>query len=253
AALEGRLPKLIELPDIKGDLHVHTKWTDGGHTIEEMARKAKELGYEYLGVCDHSKAMTFVHGLDERRLLEQVKEIRALNERLKGIRVLTGVEVDILPDGSLDLAEEVLDQVDIVVASVHSKFKMKEAEMTERIIRAMRKRCVDIIGHPTGRIIGEREPYEVDFDKLLEVAAETKTALEINAFPERLDLKDVHARAAKERGVMLAINTDAHSVFQLEWIIFGVAVARRGWVEPQDVLNTKPLEELLEWLHHRYD
>ncbi len=253
AALEGRLPQLVELSDIKGDLHVHTKWTDGAHTIEEMARKARELGYEYLGICDHSKSMAFVGGLDEKKLLEQVKEIQAVNRKLRGIRILTGIEVDILPDGSLDLAEEVLDQVDIVVASVHSRFKMSEREMTERIIRAMRKKCVDVIGHPTGRIIGEREPYELDMDRLLEVAVETQTALEINAFPERLDLRDVHARAAKERGALLCINTDAHSTFQLEWMTFGVAVARRGWVEPQNVLNCKPLDELLEWLHHRYD
>lgn len=253
AALEGRLPQLLELSDIRGDLHVHTKWTDGGHTVEEMAFKAKELGYEYLGICDHSKAMAFVHGLDEKRLLEQVREIKVLNERLKGIRILTGIEADILPDGSLDLAEEVLEQVDIVVASVHGRFKMPEAEMTKRIIRAMRKRCVDVIGHPTGRIIGEREPYEVDMDRLLEAAAETKTALEINAFPERLDLRDIHARGAKERGVMLAINTDAHNMFQLEWMVFGVAIARRGWLERRDVLNAKPLDEILEWLHHRYD
>ncbi|MFO7311107.1 MAG: DNA polymerase/3'-5' exonuclease PolX [Bacillota bacterium] len=244
AAREGRLPALITLGDIKGDLHVHSEWSDGLHSIEAMALAARERGYEYIAITDHSPSLSVARGLDPSRLEEQLEEIARLNRRLDGIRILTGCEVDILRDGSLDLPDEILARLDVVVASVHSAMNLDEAEMTERIVAAMRNPHVDIIGHPTGRILGRREPYAVDMERIIAVAAETGTCLEINASPDRMDLKDVHARWARERGVMIVINTDAHSTDGLDQMAYGVTVARRAWLGKADVLNCLSWPEL---------
>ncbi|MBC7327901.1 DNA polymerase/3'-5' exonuclease PolX [bacterium] len=246
AAAEGKLPHLIELKDLKGDLHVHTKHSDGNFTIEEMALAAKQLGYEYIGIADHTKGLGVAAGQDEQEILQQKEEIERLNEKMEGITILAGVEVNIRMDGTLDIDEEVLDQLDFVIASVHSAFKQPKEVMTERICQAMEREVVDIIGHPTGRLIGKRDAYEVDTEILLDTAVRTKTILEINAFPDRLDLPDTLCRAGKGKGLKFAINTDAHSIDQLNLIEYGVATARRGWLEKEDVVNCLPLEELLK-------
>jgi len=248
AAEAGRLPRLVELRDIRGDLHMHTKWSDGAATAEEMARAARELGYEYICITDHSRSLKFAGGVGVDDLRQHIRDVRRLSERLEGIRVLIGSEVDILADGSLDYPDEVLAELDVVIASVHTRFRMDVRAMTERIIRAMRNPYVTIIGHPTGRLVQQRDPYSVDIEQLVEAARKTGTILEVNAAPERLDLKDVHVRLAKESGVLLAINTDAHSTAQLRYMALGVGTARRGWAEAKDVVNTLPLDELLEVL-----
>ncbi|MDK2871421.1 MAG: polymerase [bacterium] len=248
AALEGNLPKLIEITDIKGDLHVHSKWSDGAHSIEELVQKALERGYKYIAITDHSKALGVARGLDEERVLKQIEEIRAIQERYHNIKILAGIEVDILQDGSLDLPDEILSKLDIVIASVHSAFNMSQEEMTRRICKALSNPYVDILGHPTGRLIEEREGYQVDIMAVLQKAREENVALEINAFPQRLDLNDINAKIAKEMGVKLAINTDAHTWGQFDFMVFGVATARRGWLEKEDVINAWDTEELLRWL-----
>ena len=244
AALRGALPHLVAVEDIRGDLHVHTKRTDGHHTIEEMAETARGAGYEYIAVCDHSRSVGMAGGLFEDDLLRHVEDIRAVNKRLKGITILAGTECDIRRDGSLDYPDEVLAQLDFVIAAVHSGFKMDTDSMTSRIIKAVQNPYVDALAHPTGRIIGKRDPYEVDVARLLAAAGELGVAMEINSYPDRLDLRDVHARRAKELGVKVVINTDAHDCDHLRLITYGVATARRGWLEPDDVLNTLPLKEL---------
>jgi DNA polymerase (family 10) len=244
AAREGRLPALIELSDIRGDLQMHSTWSDGHRTISEMARAAKSLGYRYIAITDHSPSQTVANGLSVERLRERRQEIEAAQKAVPGIAILDGAEVDIKRDGSLDYPDEVLAALDFVVASVHSGWKMERAAMTSRIIKAMENPWVDCIGHPTGRLIGQREPYEVDMEALLQAAARLGVAMEINAYPDRLDLKDVHARRAKELGVKLVIDTDAHSADQLTLMRFGVATARRGWAEAADVLNALPLSKL---------
>lgn len=252
AALRGELPDLIQLSDIAGDLHVHTSWTDGTEEIETMARACMALGYSYMAVCDHSKSLRVAGGLDEDAVLEQARRIRDLNRRLESegadFRILAGIEVDILPDGTLDLPDHVLEQLDLVVASVHSAFKQSRSDMTARMERAMNHPAVDIIGHPTGRLIGRRSPYEVDISRLLEVAARTGTAMEINATFDRLDLDEHNARKAAEMGVPLVINTDAHSKAGLGDMIYGVGVARRAWIRPSSVLNCAPLDRFLSSL-----
>jgi DNA polymerase (family X) len=250
AAMEGRLPHLIELKDLKGDLHVHTDWTDGQNSIEQMAEKAIKKGYEYLAICDHSPTIGITNGLDEKRLSRQIKEIKKLNRKFKNFKLLTGIEVDIRSNGELDLPDDLLKTLDVVVASVHTKFTQSQEEMTKRIIKAMENPNVDIIAHPTGRLIGKREPYDVDMDKILDAAFSNKKIMEVNSYPERLDLNDIHCRKAKEIGVKLAISTDAHNEGHLDWIFFGVATARRGWLEPKDVINTLPLEKLLKFFKH---
>lgn len=250
AAQKGRLPSLVELEDIKGDLHVHTAWSDGNNTVEEMARAAKGRGYRYVAICDHSVSMGIAHGLDRERLERQMEEIEGVNRKLKGFRVLSGIEVDIKSNGELDLDEDILKRLDVVVAAVHSKFSQPEAEMTGRIIKAVENPNVHIIAHPTGRIIGKREPYAVNLDKVMDACSANGKMLELNAYPERLDLSDLHCRKAKEKGVKLAVSTDAHMNEHLAWMTFGVATARRGWIEPQDVINTLPLSRLLKSLHH---
>jgi len=248
AAREGRLPRLVELSDLRGDLHVHSDWSDGHQSILEMARAAKASGYEYLALTDHSPSETVANGLSPERLGARVKEIEAARRAVPGFAILNGTEVDIKRDGSLDYSDEVLAGLDFVVASVHSGWKMERAAMTERIIKAMENPWVDCIAHPTGRLIGRREPYEVDMEALLKAARDLGVALEINAYPERLDLKDVDARRARELGVKLIISTDAHSTDHYELIRFGVATARRGWLEAKDVLNTLPPDRFLEQL-----
>jgi DNA polymerase (family 10) len=245
-AANRTIPKLIELSDIKGDLHVHTEWSDGQDSIAAMAWAAKERGYQYLAITDHSAGRGIAHGLDEERLRRQIAEIKRLNQTLDGIRLLSGIEVDIRADGSLDLSHEVLAELDIVIAAVHSAMGQDEAKMTQRVLRAVENPNVDILAHPTCRLLGEREPVNLDMEQVFKAALKTGTALEINAMPERLDLKDIHVLRAKELGVKLVINTDAHRVSHLDLMRFGVGVARRGWCEAGDVLNTKPVEVWLK-------
>ena len=248
AAQKGELPSLIEFAHIRGDLHVHTSWTDGKNTVEEMARSAKKRGYDYIAICDHSPAIGITNGLTEERLLMQIGEIDRLNTTLKDFTVLRGIEVDIKSNSLLDLEDNVLSQLDLVVAAVHTKFTQSKDEMTRRIIKGIENPHVHIIAHPTGRIIGKREPYQVDMDKVLDACGANGTALELNAYPERLDLSDINCRKAKEKGVKIAISTDAHSQAHLEWITFGVATARRGWIEPADVINSLSLSGLMKFL-----
>jgi len=251
AAQEKRLPKLIEESDVKGDFHVHSNWSDGNASIEEVARAAQNKGYQYIAISDHSKSLKITHGLDETRLMKQMEEIDRLNKRMKGFRILKGTEVDILSDGRLDLSEKTLEQLDIVVASVHSGFKQDREKMTKRIIKALENPFIHVLGHPTGRLLGARDPYEVEMDEVMEAAKKYGKALEINAYFERLDLDDIHCRKAKEMGVKVAIGTDSHHVDQMWMMSLGVAVARRGWLQTQDILNTLSLKELLKWCHRR--
>ncbi len=247
-ARKNALPHLITVSDIRGDLHVHSDWTDGTVPIAEMAAAANARGYAYMAITDHSHHVTVARGLDAPRLSRQIDEIDRLNDKLDGFVILKGIEVDILADGRLDLPDKMLSRLDVVVASVHYKLDMSRAAQTERIITAMDNRHMSILGHPTGRLIGEREPYQVEMERIIAAARERGCHLEINAQPERLDLDDVHAQAAKAMGVKLAISTDAHSIAALDCMRFGVDQARRGWVEPADVLNTRPLSELKKLL-----
>jgi len=251
AAQENRLPQLIEYSQIKGDLHLHTKWSDGAHTIKQMAVAAQKRGYKYIAITDHSQSLKFAGGLIEERLREQVEEIQKLNQELKDFTILSGIEVDIKSDGSLDFSDEILSKLDVVIAAIHSGFKQESKIITERIIKAMQNRFVNIIAHPTGRLIGYRESYQVDINEMMEVAVKTGTILEINSYPERLDLNDIYCRMAKEKGVQLAIETDAHSIEGLTFMDLGVAVARRGWLEKKEVINTLPLDKLLKRLKNK--
>jgi DNA polymerase (family 10) len=245
AAEQGKLPDLVKLADIRGDLQMHTTASDGRNSIEQMGEAAQRLGYEYIALTDHSKAVTVANGMDERRTLEQIKRIRSAQVRVQGIRLLAGIEVDIRKDGSLDLDNEVLAQLDVVVASVHSYMKLDRAEMTERMIAAIENPYTQIIAHPTGRLVLQRDPFEYDLEKILDSAAKYGVAMECNAYPERLDLKDVHLRRAKQRGVKIAISTDAHATKHLTFMKYGVATARRGWIERKEVINTLPLHQFL--------
>ncbi|KPJ57433.1 DNA polymerase III [Parcubacteria bacterium DG_74_2] len=251
AALNHRLPRIIGYKDIKGDLHCHSKWDGGANTILEIANQAIKMGYEYLGISDHTKFLRIEHGLDEKKLVLQKKEIDKLNESFKKkkikFRILQGAETNILNDGSIDIENEALKKLDYVIAGVHSNFKMEKVKMTERIIRAIKNPNVDIISHPTGRLIKRRDEYEIDLDKILRVAKETGTILEINSYPERLDLNDQNIRRAKEAGVKMIINTDAHHKNQMRFIEYGIAQARRGWAEKKDIINTQSLEKLLKF------
>ncbi len=244
AAHAGWLPHLVELADLRGDLHVHTRATDGRNTLREMALAAQAQGFEYLAITEHSRRLTVAHGLDPLRLARQCDEIDALNERLTGITLLKGIEVDILEDGSLDLPDNVLARLDLVVGAVHSKFDLSRARQTERILRAMEHPCFTLLAHPTGRLIEKREPYDVDMLRIIRQAKNRGCFLELNAHPERLDLLDTYCQMAKEEGVLISINSDAHSPFDFANLRFGVGQARRGWLGKQDVLNTRPLAEL---------
>lgn len=248
AAMTGRLPQLVTLQDIKGDLHLHTTYSDGIATIAEMARAAKGMGYQYMAVSDHTKSLKIAGGLDEERVREQGEEIRALNENLEEFQVLRGSEVDILSGGRLDLDDSVLEDLDVVVASIHQGFSQSSEVLNERVEGAMKNPHVDIIGHPTGRLLGRREPYALDVENLLDLASKTGTALEVNACPDRLDLGDEHARKAAARGIKLAIGTDAHSVSDLRDMRYGVGVARRAWLSKFEVLNAMDLDELRTFL-----
>jgi DNA polymerase (family 10) len=249
ASQDGHLPKLVEQSEINGDLHVHSKWSDGTSTIEEIARAAQKRGYQYVAICDHSKSLKITHGLDESRLMKQIEEIDRINEKMKGFQILKGTEVDILSDGKLDLSQKVLEKLDLVVAAVHSGFKQDKERMTKRIIRAIEDPFVHVVAHPSGRLLGARDPYEVEIEQVMEAAKQHSKALEINAYFERLDLDDIHCRKAKEMGIRVAIGTDSHHLDQMWMITLGVAVARRGWLEPIDVLNTLPLKGILRWCH----
>ena len=249
ASQKGRLPKLVQESEIKGDLHIHSKWSDGTSSIEEIARAAQKRGYQYIAICDHSKSLKIAHGLDESRLIQQIEEIDCLNEKMKDFQILKGTEVDILPDGRLDLSEKVLKKLDLVIAAIHSGFKQEKGKMTKRIIRALESPFVHIVAHPSGRLLGARDPYEVEMDEVMEAAKQYRKSLEINAYFERLDLDDIHCRKAKEMGIQVAMGTDAHHLDQMWMISLGVAVARRGWLETTDVLNTLSLKEILRWCH----
>lgn len=252
AAEAGNLPDLITEPDIRGNLHSHSTWSDGAVSIEAMASAARARGHRYIAITDHSKALGITNGLDEERLRAQMAEIDRLNEAAgDSFRILKGSEVDILTDGALDLDSALLAELDFVIASVHSRFKLDEATMTARIIRAMESGVVDLIAHPTGRLLGARDPYAVDLERLFAAAAATQTALEINAYPDRLDLNDVNARRARDCGVKISINTDAHHPDHLGLLFYGIATARRAWIEAPDVINTWELDTLLQWLRER--
>lgn len=248
AAENGELPQLLETTDIKGDLHLHSNWSDGVSTIEQIVEKARELGYSYVAVTDHSKSLGIARGLSVERLLEQSEYIRNLNESMKDIEVLSGIEADILGNGDLDYPDEILAEKDIVVASIHSGFKQDRDKITGRIISAIKNEHVDIVAHPTGRLVARRDPYDVDIEAVLEAAARFGTALEINASPDRLDLNDIYVRKAAEMGIKICINTDAHDIARMDEMKYGVGTARRGWLEKDDVLNTLDHAELLRIL-----
>ncbi len=248
-AARHQIPRLIELGDIRGDVHMHTTASDGHNTLEEMVQAARALGYEYVAIADHSAGRAVAGGLSPERLRERIAEIRALNDRLDGFRVLSASEVDIRADGTLDYADDLLAELDLVVASIHSAMGQDEETMTRRLLSAIENPHVDVIGHLSARLIGRREPVRFDRTAVFAAAARTRTALEVNAHPSRLDLKDTDVRLAREAGCLLTIDTDAHSVDDLDLMIYGVRTARRGWAEAGDVLNTRPLPELLAWLH----
>lgn len=244
AALAGSLPRLITLQDIKGDLHIHSNWSDGVDSIETLANAAQQRGYHYIGITDHSRSLGIARGLAEDKLLEQIQEISTLNDKFESFTILSGIEVDIKADGTIDLPDSVLETCDVVVAAVHSAHQQDERTMTARIIKAMENPNVDILAHPSGRLIGERDPYRVNMTAVLEAAERTGTAMEINAHPSRLDLADVYVRKARELGVRIAIGTDTHSSSGLDLMRFGVMVARRGWLEKEDVINTLETDAL---------
>ena len=250
AAANHSLPALISLCDLQGDVHMHTVETDGRCTIEEMAEAARVRGYKYMAITDHSKNLAFANGLDDKRALEHIQRIRSANAKLNGIRILAGVEVDILADGSLDLSDSVLAEMDIVIASVHSHFNQTRAQMTERFLKAIANPNVSLIGHPTGRILLRREAYELDLDAILKAAAQHKVAMELNSYPDRLDLCDSHLRMAKRHGVKIVINTDSHHTSHMEKIRYGVLQARRAWLSKEDVLNTLPVAKFARAMKH---
>jgi len=252
AAKAGRLPRLVELRDVRGDFHIHTTWSDGSDELEEMAKAGAARGYEYLAICDHSQSLKFAHGMSIPRLRQQMRKIQVINRSSK-CRLLMGSEVDILAEGRMDYPDRVLAELDFVVGSIHSGFTQPKAMLTRRLITAMRNPYVTLIAHPTGRLMGQRDPYPIDLAAVFKAAKETGTAMEINAFPKRLDLCDTAARQAQESGVMLAVSTDSHSLDQLDQISIGLGVARRAWIEPSQLLNCLPLAGLREWIGRKRD
>ena len=252
AAEQHALPDLITVEDLRGEVHMHTVETDGKSTIEEMAEAAKGRGYKYIAITDHSKNLAMANGLDDKRALQHIARINAANERIEGITVMSGIEVDILNDGSLDLSDSVLEQMDVVVASVHTAFNQEEKQMTDRLLRAISNKNVSILGHPTGRLQLRREAYPFDFEAVLMLAREKQVAMELNAYPDRLDLNDVHLRIARDRGVKIVINTDAHHTSHFEKIKYGILQARRAWLTPKDVLNTLPEKEFRRAMKHHW-
>lgn len=252
AADKHDLPRLVQEEDLQGDVHMHTVETDGRNTIQEMAQAASERGYKYMAITDHSKNLAFANGLDDKRAIEHIGRIRAANESIEGIRIFAGVEVDILEEGSLDLSDEVLGEMDLVIASVHSHFHQSAEEMTARLLKAISNPNVSIIAHPTGRILLRRDAYPYDMDAVLKAAAQNKVAMELNAYPDRLDLSDRHLRMAKQHGVKIVINTDSHHTSHMEKIRFGVTQARRAWLTPKDVLNTLPVDAFARAMKHQW-
>ncbi len=236
-AQKKKLPKLVGYNDIRGDLHVHSTWSDGSASIKDIARYGEKMGYQYIGIADHSQSLKIANGLSEERLRKKIDEIRRLQEMFD-IRILVGTECDIKPDGKLDYRDEILKDLDYVYAAVHTRFKMSRHEMTGRILKAISNDYVTMLAHPTGRLIGRREPFDIDIEKIIDAAVSTNTFLEINAFPDRLDLNDIHTRMAKDRGAKMVIGTDSHSLSHMSFMRFGIATARRGWLEKEDILNT---------------
>ncbi|MDI6737169.1 MAG: DNA polymerase/3'-5' exonuclease PolX [Nanoarchaeota archaeon] len=248
AALKGKLPLLVSVADIKGDLHCHSAYSDGDNTIEEMALAAKKRGYEYICISDHSKSEHIANGLSEQMLFKKIEEVKRVNKKLKGIRVLCGSEVNILEDGSLDYSDEILKKLDVVVASVHSKFRMPKEEITARLVKAISNPYVHILGHPTSRHFGKREEMGIDMEALMNAAKKYNVALEINSAPARMDLRDAYVKKAVEKGVKISVNTDAHSTDELKFMEYGIGVARRGWCSKNDVINTYSLKEFMKFL-----
>jgi len=250
AAEMHTLPRLITESDLQGDVHMHTVETDGRSTIEEMAQAARARGYQYMAITDHSKNLAFANGLDDKRALEHIERIRKAGEQMGDIKIFAGVEVDILPDGDLDLSDSVLAAMDIVIASVHSQFNQEPAKMTDRLIKAIENPNTSVIGHPTGRILLRRDAYSFDLDAVFKAASKHRVAMELNAYPDRLDLCDRHLRMAKERGVKIVISTDSHHTSHMEKIRYGVVQARRAWLTREDVLNTLPVEKFARAMKH---
>lgn len=250
AALKGELPRLVEYADIKGDVHVHSKYSDGKGTLEDIANKAAQMGLQWIGVCDHSQSLKVAGGVSVKDLKNKIKAIRKFNET-SGVKLLCGTEVDIDSKGNLDYSDEILKELDLVIAAIHTGFKQDEVTLTRRMVSAMRNPYIHIIAHPTGRLFGERESYALNMEAILKEAAGTETALEINAYPKRLDLNDIYSRAAKEKGILLGIGTDAHILDQMGYLYLGVSVARRAWCEPANLINTLSYEELLRYLRAR--
>jgi DNA polymerase (family 10) len=253
AAGAHKLPVLISQGDVQGDVHMHTVETDGRNTIEEMVEAAKAHGYKYMAITDHSKNLAFANGLDDKRAVEHIKRIRAVNDQINGIEIFAGIEVDILADGTLDLSDSVLEQMDLVIASVHSHFNQSSAEMTDRLLKAVENPNTSIIGHPTGRLLLRRDAYQFDLDSVLKAAAQRKVAMELNSYPDRLDLCDRHLRLAKQHGVKIVINTDSHHTSHLEKIRYGVLQARRAWLTKDDVLNTMPAQDFGRAMKHGWN
>lgn len=251
AAEHNRLPDIIKLEDIKGDLHIHSNWSDGLNAIEKIVARAREKGYQYMAVTDHSQSLKIAKGLPLEKLKKQHELIRSMNDNLEDFYIFTGIEVDILPKGGLDCPEEILKETELVVASVHSAFKQDRETMTARIVSAVENKNVDIIGHLTGRLIAQREEYALDVERVLEAASSCGTILEINASPDRLDLNDINARKAKEKGIKMSINTDAHDLKRMDEMPYGVSVARRAWLESGDVINTMTVRKLKKFLRNR--
>lgn len=252
AAEQHALPQLLAQENIRGDVHMHTVETDGRNTIEEMAAAARDRGYRYMAITDHSKNLAFANGLDDERALKHIEKIRAVNEVIEGIRIFAGIEVDILEDGTLDLSDDVLAQMDIVIASVHSHFQLSAEDMTRRLLQTINNPHVSLIGHPTGRILLRRDAYNFDLEAVLQAAARNRVAMELNAYPDRLDLCDRHLRQAKQAGVKIVINTDSHHTSHMEKMRYGVLQARRAWLTPQDVLNTLPVEQFAKAMKHSW-
>ncbi len=252
AAAAHTLPELLTLADLQGDVHMHTVETDGRNTIEEMAEAARERGYKYMAITDHSKNLAFANGLDDKRAEEHIQRIRKADEQFSGIKIFAGIEVDILADGTLDLSDSVLSGMDVVIASVHSHFAQEPAQMTDRLLKAIENPNTSFIGHPTGRLLLRRDSYQYDMDAVLKAAAKKKVAMELNAYPDRLDLCDRHLRLAKQHGVKIVINTDSHHTSHMEKIRFGILQARRAWLTKEDVLNTLPLQKFAKAMKHSW-
>lgn len=253
AAANHTLPVLITQKDLQGDVHMHTVETDGRNTIEEMAQAAKEHGYKYMAITDHSKNLAFANGLDDARAVEHIKRIREANKKFDGIKIFAGIEVDILADGTLDLSDSVLEQMDLVIASIHSHFGQTPSEMTDRLLKAVNNPNTSIIGHPTGRLLLRRDAYQFDVDAVLKAAAKNKVAMELNAYPDRLDLNDRHLRLAKQLGVKIVINTDSHHTSHMDKIRYGILQARRAWLTKDDVLNTLPVQKFAKAMKHEWN